>query len=105
EMIAVRTPLGDGWLLASDEHELRADEHAPAPARLLPSGDAYFLLDRRERELLLPRADQRALLWTSRVWPVALLVDGEVCGTWRRAQHSVRIDTWTRLPRAQRDAV
>ena len=77
----------------------------PAPARLLPSGDAYFLLDGAERELLVPRADQRLLLWTSRVWPGALLVDGEIRGTWRRAQHTVRIDAWARLSRGMRDAI
>src|SRR6185295_18313505 len=80
-------------------------ETAPAPARLLPSGDAYFLLDGAERELLVPRADQRERLWTSRVWPGAVLVDGEIRGTWRRAQHVVRIDMWSRLSRAMRDAV
>ena len=39
---------------------MRAAETAPAPARLLPSGDAYFLLDGAERELLVPgRAGHR----------------------------------------------
>ncbi|HST16473.1 MAG TPA: crosslink repair DNA glycosylase YcaQ family protein [Gaiellaceae bacterium] len=104
-LLPVRTPLGDEWLLADDEQEMRAAETAPATARLLPSGDAYFLLDGKERELLVPHADRRALLWTSRVWPGALLVEGEIRGTWRRAQHAVRIETWTRLSRAARDAV
>jgi hypothetical protein len=104
-LLAVRSPLGDEWLLAEDESAMRAPEAAPAPARLLPSGDAYFLLDGRERELLVPRAEQRALLWTSRVWPGALLVDGEIRGTWRRAQHTVRIDAWARLSRSTRDSV
>ena len=84
---------------------MRAAEAAPAPARLLPSGDSYYLLDGAERELLVPRADQRELLWTSRVWPGALLVEGEIRGTWRRAQHTVRIDAWTRLTRGTRDAI
>ena len=104
-LLAVRTPLGDEWSLADDEPALRAAEAAPAPARLLPSGDSYFLLDGGERELLVPRADQRALLWTPRVWPGALLVEGEIRGTWRRAQHTVRVDAWTRLTRGARDAV
>ena len=73
--------------------------------RLLPSGDAYFLLDGKERELLVPRADLRERLWTSRVWPGALLVEGEIRGTWRRSQHAVRIDAWSRLSRRQREAV
>jgi len=104
-LLPVRSPIGDGCLLAEDEAAIRATERAPAPARLLPSGDAYFLLDGRERELLLPRSDQRERLWTPRVWPGALLVDGEVRGTWRRAQHTVRVETWSRLPSAARAAV
>ena len=102
---AVRTPLGDEWLLEEDEPAVRADETASAPARLLPSGDAYYLLDGAARELLVPRADQRQRLWTPRVWPGALLVAGEIRGTWRRAQHTVRIDAWTRLTRGTRDTI
>ena len=104
-LLPVRSPLGDELLLAEDEPVMRAPETVPAPARLLPSGDAYFLLDGAERSLLVPRADQRSRLWTPRVWPGALLVDGEIRGTWRRAQHTVRIDPWGRLSRATRDAV
>jgi len=105
-LLPVRSQLGDEWLLAEDEPGLRAPEPRPAPARLLPSGDAYFLFHRAvDRELLVPRPDRREQLWTSRVWPGALLVDGEIRGTWRRAQHAVRIETWGRLSRAARDAV
>jgi hypothetical protein len=104
-LLPVRTPLGDEWLLAEDEAEIRAPERPDAPARLLPSGDAYFLLDGKERELLVPRADQRARLWTSRVWPGALLVEGEIRGTWRRAGHIVRAETWARLSSKAREAV
>jgi hypothetical protein len=105
-LLPVRSPLGDEWLLADDEPAMRAGETAAAPpARLLPSGDAYFLLQGAERELLVPRADQRQRLWTSRVWPGALLVEGEIRGTWRRAHHTVRIEAWTRLSRGTRDAI
>ena len=84
---------------------MRAAEPASAPARLLPSGDAYFLLDGKERELLVPRADRRERLWTSRVWPGALLVEGEIRGTWRRSQH-VGADRRLGTPsREARDAV
>jgi DNA glycosylase AlkZ-like len=105
DTIPVRSPLGDERLLADDETAMLAPATAPAPARLLPSGDAYFLLDGEERTLLLPEAGQRERLWTSRVWPGALLVEGEICGTWRRAKHIVRIETWTRLSRGARTAV
>jgi hypothetical protein len=104
-LLPVRSPHGDEWLLADDEAAMRADGTSRSPARLLPSGDAYFLLDGTERELLVPQADRRQLLWTPRVWPGAILVDGEIRGTWRRAQHTVRIDAWTRLPGAAREAI
>ena len=105
ELIAVRTPLGDEWLLAADETLLHDLPTASAPARLLPSGDAYFLLDGAERELLVPDATQRQKLWTPRVWPGGLLVAGEIRGTWRRAQHTMQIESWGRLSRAERNAV
>ena len=104
-LLPVRSPLGDELLLAEDEPAVRAAETSAVPVRLLPSGDAYFLLDGAERELLVPRADQRPRLWTPRVWPGALLVEGEIRGTWRRAQHVVTIDAWARLSRGTRDAV
>ena len=104
-LVAVQSPLGDEWLLADDEPSMRSDQTTAAPARLLPSGDAYFLLDGVERELLVPSADRRGQLWTSRVWPGALLVEGEICGTWRRADRIVRICAWTKLSRGARDAV
>jgi hypothetical protein len=82
-----------------------ARERPPAPARLLPSGDAFFLLWGRDRELLVADGRRRGALWTSRVWPGALLVEGEVAGTWRRAQADLSIESWRRLSRAERDAV
>src|SRR5262249_57549301 len=60
----VRTPLGDAWILSRDEPAYRADALPAAPARLLPSGDAYFLLQGADRELLVPDAKHRAALWT-----------------------------------------
>ena len=39
------------------------------------------------------------------MWPGALLVEGEIRGTWRRAQHTVRIEAWAPLSRAARDAI
>ncbi len=104
-LVPVRSPLGDAWLLADDEPAMRAAATTPAPARLLPSGDAYFLLDGRERELLLPRAAERRRLWTPRVWPGAVLVEGEIRGTWRRSHHTVKIDAWARLSPGLRDAI
>ncbi len=99
----VRTPVGDAWILTRDASTFHAAPGPEAPARFLPSGDAYFLGD--DRELLVPDAGRRRELWTPRVWPGALLVEGEVVGTWRRSQGTVTVQTWRRLSRASRDAV
>jgi hypothetical protein len=104
-LLPVRTPLGEAWALTSDEGALRAKPGTPASARLLPSGDAYFLLQGVDRELLVPDAERRSLLWTSRVWPGALLVDGEIVGTWRRATVDLSIDPWRPLSSTEREAV
>jgi hypothetical protein len=104
-LTAVRTPIGDAWILARDEPGFREPPGAPADARLLPSGDAYYLLHGADRELLVPDAAQRGALWTSRVWPGAVLVAGEIAGTWRRAHADLTIAPWRRLSRAERDAV
>jgi hypothetical protein len=53
----------------------------------------------------VPDASQRAELWTTRVWPGAVLVAGEIVGTWRRAKADVSAQLWRRLTRAERDAV
>ena len=101
----VRTPIGDASILARDEPAFRTPAGPAAAARLLPSGDAYFLLQGADRELLVPGAERRARLWTSRVWPGAVLVAGEIAGTWRRSQAQVTIQPWRRLSRVEGDAV
>jgi hypothetical protein len=107
-MVPVRTPVGEAWILAADEPAFReppATASSGIAARLLPSGDAYFLLQGSDRELLVPEAGHRRDLWTTRVWPGAILVAGEVIGTWRRANELVTLQPWHRLSSAERDAV
>ena len=104
-LVPVRTPIGDAVVLDSDETQLRDPEGAPAPARLLPSGDLFYLLQGADRDLLVPAAARRAALWTSRVWPGAVLVEGDLAGTWRRAGAVVTVQAWRRLSRAERAAV
>lgn len=101
----VQTPIGDAWILAEDEAAVRASPQAVAPARLLPSGDAFLLLHGPDRELMVPDAGRRNALWTPRVWPGGLLVNGEIAGTWRRADTVMTVQPWRRLTRAERDAV
>lgn len=102
---AVRTPIGEGWILRDDEPSFLEAPRPAAPARLLPSGDTYFLLQGADRELLVPNERHRPRLWTPRVWPGAVLVSGEVVGTWRRARADFTIESWRPLSSAERDAV
>jgi hypothetical protein len=104
-LTAVRTPIGEAWILTRDEQAFRDRVGPAAAARLLPSGDAYYLLRGADRELLVPEDTRRSELWTSRVWPGAVLVAGEIVGTWRRAQAKVTVQPWRRLSRAAREAV
>jgi hypothetical protein len=105
DLAPARTSIGDAWILANDAPTFRAAPPTPAPARLLPSGDAYYLLQGADRELLVPEADRRAALWTSRVWPGAVLVGGEIVGTWRRAGPKLTVEAWRTLAAAERHAV
>jgi hypothetical protein len=101
ELIAVDTEIGEAWALATDEAALRAAPKPAAPVRFLPSGDPYYLLQAADRELLVADPKRRAALWTSRVWPGALLVDGEIAGTWRRAEADIAVQPWRRLSPAE----
>lgn len=111
ELTPVKAPIGDGWILSSDEASFRATTGSERPSptgatvRLLPSGDAYWLLYRADRELLVPNPKRRAELWTPRVWPGALLVNGDIVGTWRRADADVSIQMWRAFSGRERDAV
>ncbi len=106
ELVPVATPLGDESILASDEALMRKRADRSTAVRLLPSGDAYWLHhDAAQRKLLVPDAKQRAALWTPRVWPGALLVAGELVGTWRRAQGDLSLEPWRKLTKPERAAV
>lgn len=104
-LAAVRSPVGDAWILAGDEEAFRAKPGPVAPARLLPSGDAFYLTWGADREILVPEAKRRAELWTSRVWPGALLVSGEIAGVWRRSAAEISIDLWRSLSSRETEAV
>ena len=105
-LMPVRTPIGEAWILAEDVAALHQRPSGPAAAaRLLPSGDAYYLLWGADREMLVPDAKRRAALWTTRVWPGAVLVSGEIVGVWRRSAAEVSIEAWRRLSSVEREAV
>ncbi|MDA8375382.1 MAG: winged helix DNA-binding domain-containing protein [Actinomycetota bacterium] len=105
QLLSVETPIGPAWMLEQDVPTAGVEALRPAPVRLLPSGDAYFLAWGRDRELLVEDSVRRAQLWTSRVWPGALLIEGEITGTWRRAGTSLVVQSWRSLSPGERDAV
>jgi len=105
ELVPVRTTAGDSLVLASDEASFRHGGPEGPGVRLLPSGDAFWLLWGADRELVVPDPQRRSQLWTSRVWPGALLVGGEIVGTWRRADADLAIASWRSLSAAERDAI
>ena len=53
ELLPVRTPVGEEWILAKDEATFRQPAQPPAPARLLPSGDTYWVRWGVDRALLV----------------------------------------------------
>lgn len=106
ELTKARTPAaGEAWILSGDEPAFRAQPGPSATARLLPSGDAYFLLWGADRELLVPEAKLRAELWTTRVWPGAVVVRGEIVGVWRRSAAEISIERCRKLSHEEREAV
>jgi hypothetical protein len=105
ELVGVRTPIGEDWILAEDEAEFRVQTRPCECVRLLPSGDAYYLLWGVDRELLVPDATRRSELWTTRVWPGAVVVNGEIVGVWRRSGGEVSMSMWRRLSAKEREAV
>ena len=90
QLTTVRTPIGEAWIQDADEPAIRDAPGPAAPARLLPSGDVFILFHGPDRELLVPDAARLQSLWTPRVWPGGVLVEGELAGTWRRAGASRR---------------
>jgi len=75
--------------------------------RLLGPFDLY--LQARDRELLVPDPARRRELWPTLGRPGAILLDGEIVGTWRarKARKAVRLDVspWRRLTAPQRRSI
>lgn len=94
------------WLLEDQVDDL---VHAPAPrlVRLLPSCDPWLLA--RDRDLVAPGKAHQKALWPVLGWPGAVLVDGEVAGTWRPKATSKRLDLtvtpFGELPKVTRAAI
>jgi hypothetical protein len=95
-------------LLAADADELGDDGddggHGTGPTlRLLGPFDPYLQL--RDREVLVTDAAHRKDLWRTLGRPGAIVVDGEVLGTWRPRTSGKRLtvatEPWRRLRRGE----
>ena len=90
------------WALRADRSSL--ERAGPVETvRLLPAGDPY--LASPDRALLVPEPRARSELWPKSVWPGALLVNGELVGTWRRQVGRVTVRTWRPLETEVKEAV
>lgn len=103
ELQSVITPFGEAHVLSAAESDF--SEAGSREVRLLPSGDVYCLLWRSQREMLVPDPTRRQELWTSRVWPGAVMSGGEIVGTWRRAAGKLTVTVWRKLSTEDRSAV
>ncbi|WP_020578527.1 winged helix DNA-binding domain-containing protein [Actinopolymorpha alba] len=95
------------WL---PEDQLDALRAAPSPAyvRLLPTYDPF--VQSRDRDLLVPDPARQKELWRILGSPGALIVNGEIAGTWRaraagKKRLTVTVQAFGSLPRAVRAAV
>lgn len=91
------------FVLEDDVTQLRADGPEPT-LRLLGPFDPYLQL--RDRELLVEKAAARKDVWRILGRPGAIVLDGEVMGTWRPKtagkKLSINADLWRPLPRIAR---
>jgi hypothetical protein len=94
----------DGVRLHLPEALLPAVREAPGPSgvALVPPSDPY--LKQVDKALLVPDATRRKEVWKALSGPGALLVDGEVAGTWRyrRGRKELTVTPFDGLPAAQR---
>lgn len=79
-LVEVSGPAGRAWLTPAALDRAR-DAEPPRATRLLPPSDPW--LQARDREVVVPDAERRKVVWRAIGNPGAVLVDGEVVGVWR----------------------
>ena len=90
------------WVLRTDLSKLERAVQVET-VRLLPPGDPY--LASADRALIVPEPRLRSELWPKSVWPGALMVNGEILGTWRRQVGRVTVRARRPLESEVKDAV
>jgi len=80
-LVEVRLEGRKAWVPEEDLDALLGAEPTSGLVRVLPRSDPWLLA--RDRELTVPDAASRKVLWPVIGWPGAVLVDGEVVASWR----------------------
>jgi hypothetical protein len=100
---------GAADLLADDVAALIAPAEAPPEPLVRLVGPYDLFLQARDREVLVPYAARHKALWQAIGRPGAVLVDGEVVGTWRPRttgpRLALKLDDWFPWDPAVRRAV
>jgi winged helix DNA-binding protein len=106
DVVEVRADGRKAYLLESDVDAVRKPRE-PDVVRLVPPFDP--LLQPRERELIVPDEGQRKTLWRMIGNPGAVLVDGEVLGSWKaklaRKRLAITVEEFAPLTRAWKKKV
>ena len=71
----------------------------PEGVRLLPHNDAYLF---HTRELVVPDARRRKIIYPSHGQPGVVLVDGRIQGIWQRTGRQFRLELWAADPEMRR---
>lgn len=74
----------------------------PDAVLLLPPDGPY--INRRTRDILLPEPTTRRQLWPQAPSPGALVIGGEIAGTWRRRATTVEFSPWFQVEPEHRTA-
>jgi hypothetical protein len=107
DLVEVRVEGRPTWIAEADLADLRRPR-SPKGVRLLPAFDPY--LQTRDRDLIVPDPAHQKALWRILGNPGAVLVDGEILGTWRSKQRArgaleVTVVPFTPIARAVRQKV
>ncbi|WP_300008744.1 crosslink repair DNA glycosylase YcaQ family protein [Pseudonocardia sp.] len=106
-LVEVSGPGGPGWM-TPDALDRARDAEPLRATRLLPPSDPW--LQARDREVVVPDAARRKVVWRAIGNAGAVLADGEVVGVWRSAaqrggQLTVTVEAFEPLAAGRRDEI
>ncbi|MGI8754731.1 MAG: DNA glycosylase AlkZ-like family protein [Acidimicrobiales bacterium] len=106
DAVAVTVDGRKAWAL-DDDLDALADSPGPDLVRLLPRSDPWLLA--RDREVVVPDAARRKVLWPMIGWPGAVMVDGGVVAAWRTkadgSKLTVTVQAFESISRTVRAAI